>query len=86
MDDRHAQFLIAISELCAAAATAELPVELDTNDGHRLRGVPTPAPFSRGVGEIDDTGYGDPIQVDGIAVALETIRACTIRSPGLGQA
>lgn len=84
MDDRHAQFLIAVGDLCTAAGLAGLEVQVRPREGHggSARGVPT-APSSP-AGEqhqADDTGYPRTLAVGDHIVNLETIEACTVFAP-----
>lgn len=85
MDDRHAQFLIAIGDLCTAAGLAALEVQVrpGREDGEVARGVPRPRP-SRDGGEppADATGYPRTLVVGDRIVNLEDVEACTIYAPG----
>ena len=81
MDDRHAQFLILIGELCLAAANGKLPVTFETTDGSRLIGIPEISTSPGGDDEVDDTGLAGTIHVDGRPMRLQDILRCTITAP-----
>jgi hypothetical protein len=85
MDDRHAQFLIAIDDLCTAAGLAGLEVHVQLRDGQGepVRGVPS-APSSRSSesgGESDETGYARTLAVGDHIVGLESVEALTVYAP-----
>lgn len=85
MDDRRAQFLIAVGELCTAAGLAALEVQVrpGLEDGEAACGVPRPWP-SRDGGEppAHATGFPPTFAVGDRIVNLEDIEACTIYAPG----
>lgn len=82
MDDRRAQFLITIGDMCLAANLAGLVVRVRSRDGSEgaARGVPY---LREGVaGEaVDDTGYRRSLIVNDRLVDLEEIVECTICAP-----
>ena len=77
MDDRHAQFLIAVADACLGAELGELIVEVLTIDGVRHCGVPTAV-------EVDqpDIADGCTLRVDGTVVALKEVVEFVVRPPG----
>jgi hypothetical protein len=81
MNDRHAQFLIAVGDLCAAAALAGLEVEACTADGGRALGVPGSLRHTNGAEQIDDSGYARTFRIDGHLVNLDEIVECSVRAP-----
>ncbi len=85
MDDRQAQFLIAVADLSAAAATADLPVEVRTLQGEVHDGIPTPVSAGFGSAQLEQIGYSDPLYIDGHGLPLQDIIACTIRAPEPGD-
>jgi hypothetical protein len=84
MDDRRAQFLIAVGELCTAAGLAALEVQVRPGgeDGETACGIPRPL-GSRDAGEppAGATGYPRTLAVGDRIVNLEDIEACTIYAP-----
>jgi len=83
MDDRLAQFLIAVDELCTAASLAGLDVELrERGTGTMIaRGVPhSPSRMEAGR-DGDDTGCAPVLVIDDRFVDLERVGACTIYPP-----
>ena len=79
-EDAHAQFLIAVGDLCLAAEVGGLSVELLTGGGRSTAGVP--AWVDRAPRDVaDDTGYGRTFRVSGQLVKLSEVVACTIRAP-----
>ena len=81
LNDRQAQFLITVADLCAAASLAALPVELVTRDGVRTGGVPGSLRRSAGAEQVDDSGYARTFRIDSRLVNLDEIVECTMRSP-----
>jgi hypothetical protein len=78
MDDRRAEFLILVGDICLTAARARLPVELEHLHGARIRGVPTYVACGRGVDEVDHTGYGNTIRIDDATINLRDVTRCTV--------
>jgi hypothetical protein len=84
MEDRHAQFLIAVGDLCAAAGLAGLEVHVRPREGSGpiARGVPTsPALPVDPRDQADETGCRRTLAVGDRIVDLESIVACTIFAP-----
>jgi hypothetical protein len=82
MDDRRAQFLIAVGDLCGAARLAGLVVEVRLGGhGDLVRGVPRSHPAADEDDEVDDTGYTHALIVDDRIIDLETVEACMIFAP-----
>jgi len=81
MDDRYAQFLIAVGDLCVAAALAGLDVEARTADGKRTVGVPGLVRHSDGNEQVDDSGYARTFRIDEHIMHLDEIVECTLRAP-----
>jgi hypothetical protein len=81
MDDRYAQFLITVGDLCAAAALAGLEVEACTADGARAVGVPGSIKRTDGDEEVDHSGYARTFLVDGHLLNLDEIIKCSVRAP-----
>jgi hypothetical protein len=81
MDDRYAQFLIAVGDLCVAAALAGLDIEARTTDGTRTVGVPGPLRHAEGDEEFDEAGYAWTLRIDDRVMSLEEIVECTVRAP-----
>jgi hypothetical protein len=80
IDDRMAQYLIAIGDVCSAAERASLEVSLVTAAGTTVVGVPYPHEATRG-NELDDTGYARTFRVNDALVNLDEIVALTVRAP-----
>lgn len=78
MDDRRAEFLILVGDICLTAARARLPVELEHLYGARTRGVPTYVNPARGAEEVGHTGYGNTIRIDDATINLRDITRCTV--------
>jgi hypothetical protein len=81
MDDRYAQFLIAVGDLCVAAALAGLDIEARTTDGVRTVGVPGPLSHADGDKQFDEGGYDRTFRIDDRVMNLEEIVECTVRAP-----
>jgi hypothetical protein len=81
MENRHAQFLIAVGELCLAAETGGLMIDIVTSDGASACGVPGAVRPTGSDRQVDDTGFARMFRVDGRIVDLAAVRACTIRAP-----
>ena len=80
MDDRHAEFLIAVGGMCDAAQRASLGVVIRTEAGRRIVGVPamrTP----NGRNELDETGYARTFHIDDSLIRLDEVVSCTIQAP-----
>ncbi|HLI60523.1 MAG TPA: hypothetical protein VKV21_12760 [Solirubrobacteraceae bacterium] len=84
MDDQHAQFLIAVGDLCAAAGLAGLEVQVQPREdgGPAVRGVPSePSSSPAARDQVDDIGYRRTLAVGDRIIDLESIVACTIYAP-----
>jgi len=83
MNDRCAQFMIAVGDLCTAAGLAGLEVEMrrDRVTPALTRGIPYPQRAVDGGEEIDETGYTHTLIVDGLVIDLAEVEACTIYAP-----
>lgn len=81
MDDRRAQFLTTVGDVCVAAGLADIPVELALSDGTHLRGTPSPQPATPGQPSVGDTGYASLLRINGEVTQLERIVGLAIRSP-----
>jgi hypothetical protein len=79
MDDRRAQFLLICEDICHAAFLADIPIELTTRDGRRLRGIPTLPGF--GVGEGRSRSAEVVIDLDEQRVAVQAIVSVSVAAP-----
>ena len=77
MDDRYAQFLLAVGELCMTAELARLDIEVLTAGGLRATGVPNAMDHRYGYGDEDPRAF----QIDDHAINLDEIRECALRAP-----
>ena len=68
-----------LGDMCAAASLARLSVEVITEDGKRVTGVPSPHTPVDG-DEVDHTGYANELLIDGQSVRLDTIVEITVRT------
>jgi hypothetical protein len=79
MDDRRAQFLLMCEDICHAALLADIPVDLTTRDGRRLRGIPslltlgTPKTAGRPAELLVDLGEDQ--------IALEAVLTVCVAAP-----
>lgn len=80
MEDAHAQFLIAVGDLCVAAEVGGLTVELLTGEGESTSGVPVWVEGRRR-DDVDEMVYGRTFRVGNRLVDLNDVVACTIRAP-----
>ena len=83
MDDRYAEYVIAIGRLCAAAELARFPVEMVTRDGRVVVGFVGAPRAAAGEGELDATGLQRTIRVDDALINLDEIVRCTAALPEL---
>jgi hypothetical protein len=81
MDDRQAQFLILVGDVCLYAAIADLSVSVKLADGSQRSGVPTGVSPTAGRDEVDHTGYADVIEIADQEVSLRSIVECTFCQP-----
>jgi hypothetical protein len=80
MDDRRAQFLIAVADLCAAASLARLEVELRTRGDEVVRGIPHPRYAPAAGHEADGAERGRVVVIDDHILRLDELEECTIYS------
>jgi hypothetical protein len=85
VDDRVAQFLVSVGNLCADAHVGGLTVQLVLDNGAEIVGVATPPPESEGSDQLDGTGYVDCVRVDGVDVPLSEVAEATIYRPALAR-
>ena len=81
IDDRTAQFLIIVGDVCESARVARLPVTVQTYDGRSLTGVPGRAASMGGDSQVDETGMRRSIAVGDEDVELETVSTITVDVP-----
>jgi hypothetical protein len=81
MDDRYSEYLIAVGQLCAAAALAKFPLEVLTADGQVITGPVGPPRTADGNAELDHTGLQRTTRIDGAIVNLDEIVRCTVQPP-----
>jgi hypothetical protein len=80
MDDRRAQFLIIVGEVCGDARLAGLAVEVVMDDHRHVHGVPG-ALVPPGTGQLDDTGLPTELVVGDEAVPLASVTEIRVRAP-----
>jgi hypothetical protein len=80
VDDRFGHFYGLIGDVCESARLAELPVRLHLRDGTVIEGHPRPTGPEE-ARELDDTGYGDGIDIDDERVALSDVLRMTVCRP-----
>jgi hypothetical protein len=80
IDDRHAEFLMAVGGMCVAAELANLAVVVRTAGGARVAGVPA-VRAAAGGDEFADTGYARTFRVDDMPINLDEVVSCTIHTP-----
>ena len=80
MDDRRAEFLIAVGGMCDAAQRAGLGVVVRTQGGTRIAGVPMIG-GADSTDELGETGYARTFWVDDAQIALDEVVSCTISTP-----
>jgi hypothetical protein len=78
VDDRRAEFLILVGDVCLAAISAQLVVELGLRDGRDVTGVPTRVTPTSGQDEFDSTGYTRTVSINDHEVALPEVIRCAI--------
>ena len=81
MDDRYAEYVIAVSELCAAAELASFQLEVLTTEGQVVAGMVGAPRAAAGDAELDHTGVQRTVRIDGALVNLDEIVRCTIHRP-----
>jgi hypothetical protein len=82
MDDRYAEYLIAVGQLCAAAELARLQLEVVTADGQVVIGPVGSPRMADGDVELDHTGLQRTVRIDDAIVNLDEIVRCTVHPPG----
>ena len=79
MDERHAQFLILLEDVCAGAELADLRIEVQTTQGARVGGVPQ---ATSPAGGIDYAGYDhQTVRVGTVQVPLQDVVNFTVAAP-----
>jgi hypothetical protein len=80
VDDRSGHFYALVGAVCDSARLAALPIRLHLKDGVVIEGHPRPTvpPEER---ELDDTGYGDGIDIDDRRVPLSDVLRMTVCRP-----
>jgi hypothetical protein len=81
VDDRVAQFLVAVGKLCGDAHLGGFAVRLRLLDDGEILGVPDPPAETDGAGQLDDTGFADQLSVEGVVVALSDVAEASIQRP-----
>lgn len=80
-DDRYAEYLIAMEQLCASAELARLRVEVITAGGGRITGLVVPLPGTDVWDRLGETGSARMLQIDDTRVCFDEIRQLTIHPP-----
>ena len=80
MDDRYAEFLIAVCIICDAAQRARLGVAVRTETGIEVAGVPVIGAATAG-DQLDDTGYARTLRIDDARINVDEVISCTINAP-----
>jgi hypothetical protein len=83
-DDRYAEYLIAMEQLCASAELARLRIEVITVDGGRITGLVGPLDGVDAWDRVDATGFPRTLKIDNTRVCFEEIRQLTIHPPSAG--
>jgi hypothetical protein len=83
MNERHAQFLILLADVCAGAELADLSLEVQTTQGTTIGGVPQPKSSGHHVGDVDHTGYDHTMHIGAIEVDLQDVVKFTVTAPKL---
>ena len=81
LDDSHAQFLIAVGDLCVAAELAGLRVDVVTGGGRRIGGIPASLRGAEGGEQVNETGYTRTFRVNDALVNLDDILECAVHAP-----
>jgi hypothetical protein len=81
LEDSHAQFLIAVGDLCAAAELAGLRVEVLIGGGRRIGGIPASLRGAPRGKLLSETGYTRTFRVDDALVNLDDILECAVHAP-----
>jgi hypothetical protein len=86
MDDRSAEYVIAVGQLCAAAELANFRLEVLTTTGRVVTGLAGAPRTAAGDQELDHTGLRRTVRIDGALVNLDEITRCTVHSPAATDA
>jgi hypothetical protein len=81
MNDRRAEFLAMVGDVCRSARLAQIPVTVKVADGTSVSGVPRPHEADGPDAEVDHTGWSDDLQVNGHVVSLESVVEIQVGSP-----
>jgi hypothetical protein len=81
MNDRVAQFYVAVARVCADAALADIGVRMRLANGDEVAGVPAAPRSAAAPDELDGTGYADGLRIDGVLFALSAVVAVTLEHP-----
>ncbi len=81
MNDEQAHFATLIGDLCEDARVGNLPIEVLTDSGERIVGVPEPLRPAGPRDQLDHTGWSRHLRVGEETVALETIAELRIARP-----
>jgi hypothetical protein len=81
MDDRYAEYVIAVGQLCAAAELAKFRLEVLTTTGRVVTGLVGAPRTAAGDDELDHTGLQRAVRIDGALVNLDEIVRCTVHPP-----
>jgi hypothetical protein len=81
LNDTQSHFLVIVGDLCKSARLAGLPVEIRTESGLRVTGVPHPRDAADQPHEVDDTGWARPLVVGGQTLDLAAVSEIRIRRP-----
>lgn len=80
MDDRYAEFLIAVCIICDAAQRARLKVVVTTMAGTEVVGVPAIGTATAG-DQLDDTGYARTLRIEDARINVDEVVSCTVNAP-----
>ena len=80
MDDRDSHFFTLVGKLCDEASVGGIPVRLVLQDGTSCEGHPRPRVPEEG-GHLDDTGYGNAIDLDTRTVKLSDVVQASVLRP-----
>jgi hypothetical protein len=81
MDERLAQYFLAVGRVCGDARLGQLTVRLTLADGRVVVGVPDPLRDAEGAAELDTIGYADAVTVGGTEVALSAVVEASLTRP-----
>ena len=83
-DDRYAEYLIAMDNLCASAELARFRIEVITTGGGTITGLVTPAANPDDSAQLGDSGVPRTLRIDDVQVCLDEIVQLTIHPPAPG--